>query len=135
MAGASSVTCLGLAPIETIEQFVLECHSAGIDSMVDMMNIEFPFEVLGKLRNLPNIVVIHLGVDEANNKEKEIPFHHIQRIKETYDITISVAGGETFKEAGQAIFNDADIAVVWRAFYDNPAKMAELAKDFLREIK
>lgn len=134
-AGASAATCLGLAPPETVNQFILECQRVGIDSMVDMMNVEFPFEVLGRLSQLPNIVVIHRGVDEASNQEKEIPFHHIQRIKETYDVLISVAGGESFREAGQAIFNDADIAVVWKQFYDKPEQMAELATEFLREIK
>jgi bifunctional enzyme Fae/Hps len=133
--GASAVTCLGLAPTETLDQFILECQKAGLDSIVDMINVEFPFEVLGKLKNLPNVVVVHLGVDEADNREKEIPFDQIQRIKEAYDVLISVAGGETLKEAGQAIFNDADIAVVWKQFYHNPAKMAQLAKDFLKEVE
>lgn len=134
-AGASAATCLGLAPIETIDMFIAACQESGIDSMVDMMNIEFPFEVLGRLKQLPTVVVVHRGVDEAENKEKEIPFHHIQLIKTTYDIAVSVAGGENFREVSQAIFNDSDIAVVWRPFFEKPTQMAFLAQEFLKEIR
>ncbi len=134
-AGASAATCLGLAPIETIDEFIRKCRAANIDSMIDMLNVEFPFEVLKKLETLPTIVVLHRGVDETENKEKEVPFHQIQQIKETYEVLISVAGGEEFKDAGTAFFNDADIAVVWRTFYESPYKTAELAKEFLEEIR
>jgi len=131
-AGASAATCLGLAPIETINEFIKNCKSAAIDSMIDMMNVSFPFEVLQKLKKLPNIVILHRGADES---EKQIPYHQIHQIKGSYNILISVAGGENLKEVRRAIFNDADIAVVWRAFYENPEKTGKLAKEFLREIR
>ncbi len=134
-AGASAATCLGLAPIPTIDSFIEECKKYKIDSMVDMMNIQFPFEVLSKLKKLPDIVVLHRGVDEGQNREKEIPYYDINRIRGTYNILISVAGGEDFKEVRRAIFSDSNIAVVWRAFYEEPEKTAELAKEFLKEIK
>lgn len=134
-AGASAATCLGLAPIETIDEFIKKCASLGIDSMIDMLNVEFPFEILKKLKELPDMVVLHRGVDEAENRDKEVPFHLIQRIKETYDILVSVAGGEGFREVSTAIFNDTDIAVVWRLFYENPEKTTRLAEDFLKEIR
>lgn len=134
-AGASGATCLGLAPIETINEFIQRCQAVGIDSMVDMLNVEFPIVVLGKLKTLPSIVVLHKGADEAGNREKEIPYYQIQQIKETYDILISVAGGENFRDVGQAFFNDAEIAVVWRSFYEKPQKTTELAREFLKEIR
>jgi len=134
-AGASAATCLALAPLETIDEFISQCQKNGIASMLDMLNVEFPFEILGKLRELPKVVVLHRAADEADNKEKELPFHQIEEIKSVYDVLISVAGGESVKEVGQALFNDADIVVVWRQFYDKPGKMAELAREFLREIR
>ncbi|PIS39089.1 MAG: hypothetical protein COT34_00245 [Candidatus Nealsonbacteria bacterium CG08_land_8_20_14_0_20_43_11] len=134
-AGASAATCLGLAPIATIDFFIEECRKNGIDSMVDMMNVKFPFEILQKMKKLPDIVVLHRGVDEADNKDKEIPYYDIQRIKGTYNILISVAGGEGFREVRRAIFNDADVSVVWRAFYEEPEKTAELAQAFLKELR
>jgi bifunctional enzyme Fae/Hps len=134
-AGASAATCLGLAPVETIDAFIETCDSVGIDSMVDMLNVRFPFEVLKDLRKLPQIIVLHRGVDEAQNRNKEVPWHQIQRIKASYEIIISVAGGENFQDVGKTIFNDADIAVVWRLFYENPQKTAQLAREFLKEIR
>ena len=136
-AGASAATCLGLAPIETIDEFIKDCAEAGIDSMIDMMNIKFPFEVLQKLKKIPNIVVLHRGVDEnVNNKEKTLPLDQIRRIKGTYNnIMISVAGGETTREVMRTFFNDSDIAVVWRSFYENPQNTKKLADDFLKLIK
>jgi bifunctional enzyme Fae/Hps len=136
-AGASAATCLGLAPIETISEFIGECDKAGIDSMVDMMNVEFPFEILQKLRKLPTVVVLHRGVDEnEKNREKRIPYEQIHRIKGAYGgVLISVAGGETPRDVVRTFFNDADIAVIWRSFYDSPENTAKLAEDFLKLVK
>ena len=136
-AGASAATCLGLAPIETINEFIKECEQAGIDSMVDMMNIEFPFEILQKLKKLPAIVVLHRGVDEnEKNKGKKIPLDQIHRIKGTYGkVLISVAGGETPRDVISTFFNDSDIAVIWRSFYEAPENTANLTRDFLKLVK
>lgn len=134
-AGAKAATCLGLAPIETIDEFIKHCKQLGIDSMLDMMNIEFPFEILQQLKVLPDVVVLHRGVDEAQNKAKMIPYHNINRIKGAYNIMISVAGGESFKEVNRAYFNGVDIAVIWRSFFDNPNNSKALAEQFLSTIK
>jgi len=133
-AGASAATCLGLAPTETIDEFIKNCEKAGIDSMLDMMNVKFPFEVLQKLKNIPNIVVLHRGADEnVNNREKILPLDQIRRIKGAYNnIIISVAGGETTREVMRTFFNDSNIAVVWRSFYENPQNATRLAEDFLK---
>lgn len=136
-AGASAATCLGLAPIETINEFIKECENFKIDSMVDMMNIQFPFEILQKLNKLPNIVVLHRGVDEnEQNREKTIPLDQIHRIKGTYNnVLISVAGGETPRDVIRTFFNDSDIAVIWKSFYHSPEDTAKLAQEFLKLIK
>jgi len=134
-SGAQAATCLGLAPIQTVNLFIEKCKELNIDSMIDMMNVEFPFGILEKLKQIPNIVVLHRGVEQLEVGNKEIPFLQIHKILETYDVLISVAGGETFKEVGGAIFNDANIAVVWKAFSENPSQTAKLAKTFLREIR
>jgi len=134
-AGASAATCLGLAPVETISEFVANCKTAGIDSMVDMVNVDFPFEILQKIYPLPDVVVLHRGVDEGDFGERMIPYHNIQRIKGAYDVMVSVAGGENLKEANRTFFNGADIAVVWRQFFDNPSDVNNLAQTFLSSIK
>ncbi|MCX6713232.1 MAG: orotidine 5'-phosphate decarboxylase [Candidatus Vogelbacteria bacterium] len=136
-AGASAATCLGLAPTATIDSFIDECQKAGIDSMVDMMNVEFPFEVLQKLKKRPTIIVLHRGVDEnEKNREKRLPHEQIHRIKGTYnDVLVSVAGGENSRDVIRTFFNDADIAVIWRSFYDAPEKTATLTEEFLKLSK
>lgn len=136
-AGATAATCLGLAPLETIREFIRQCQEARVDSMVDMMNVEFPFEILQKLRPLPQVVVLHRGVDEADqNREKQLPLSQIHRIKGTYNnLLISLAGGETTREVTSCFFNDADISIVWRVFYENPQKSCELAQEFLELVK
>jgi len=135
-AGASAATCLALAPIETIEEFIEKCRAYNIDSMLDMLNVEFPFEILQKLRQKPDIIVLHRGVDERYQKEiPQIPYHQITRIKGTYNVFISIAGGEDFKDVKRAIFNGADIAIVWEKFFQNPQQMQILATKFLKQIR
>lgn len=134
--GANAVVVLGQAPIETITAFIDECQKHNLDAMIDMMNVSYPLEVLRKLKTLPQVVILHRGVDEeAFNREKEIPFYEIQRIKSHYDILISVAGGDTFKEVERAVFNDADIVVVWKSFYQSTSQTAKLVEQFLKEIR
>ena len=134
--GANAAIALGTAPIETLDVFIKTCKEKGIDSMIDMMNIDFSLEVLRNLKNLPDVVILHRGVDEEQfNPESEIPYHEIHRIKENYDILVSVAGGYTIQEVQRAIFNDADIVIVWKHFYESSSEVAKLAQEFLNEIK
>ena len=134
--GADAAVALGHAPIETLDAFIENCEKIGLDSMIDMMNVDFPLTTLRQLKKLPHVVVLHRGVDEEKyNREKEIPFHEITRIKSNYDILIAVAGGDTPKEVQSASFNDADIVVVWKSFYTAANNTAEIAEEFLKEIR
>lgn len=134
--GANAATALGHAPIETLDAFIKKCQEYGLDSMIDMMNVDFPLNILRQLKELPQVVVLHRGVDEeAFNPESEIPYHEITRIKNEYDIMVAVAGGDDFQEVQGAIFNDADIVVVWKSFYKSTKETAGLAEQFLREIR
>ncbi len=135
-AGANAVTCLGVAPVETIDRFIEECKRYNLDSMVDMMNVENPVEILKNLKNIPDVVIIHRGVDETEfSKEKEIPFYQINQIKDNFDVLVSIAGGDTIEEIQKAVFNDADIVVVWKDFYKSTQNTTELAAKFLKEIR
>ena len=135
-AGASAAICLGQAPIETINSFIDNCQKTGLDSMIDMMNIDFPINVLRKLKNPPNVVLLHRGVDEEKfNKDKPIPYIQINKVLSSYDVLISIAGGDTSREVQRAVFNGASIVVVWKNFYTVSETTGKLAEDFLREIK
>lgn len=135
-AGASAVIGLGLAPIETINAFIRSCKESGLDSMIDMMNVDQPVKVLRKLSLLPDVVLLHRGVDEEIfNKNKPIPFVHINKVKSSYNTLISVAGGDSIREVQRAVFNGADIVVVWKEFFHSSASTGQLAEEFLAAVK
>lgn len=135
-AGASGAIALGQAPLETLNAFIKACRERELDSMVDMMNIDQPIKTLRKLKKLPDVVILHRGVDEeVFNKDKPIPYIQINKIRASYNVKISIAGGDTIREVQRAIFNDADIVVVWKEFYTAGQDTGILAEEFLRVIK
>jgi 3-keto-L-gulonate-6-phosphate decarboxylase len=135
-AGASAAVALGTAPLETLNSFVEQCQTNGLDSMIDMMNIDFPLSVLLALKKVPDVVILHRGVDEEKfNKQKMIPLHEIRRIKGAYDIMISIAGGDTLREVQSSVFNDADIVVIWKSVFQKTEETAKLVDGFLKEVK
>ncbi|MEO0118859.1 MAG: orotidine 5'-phosphate decarboxylase / HUMPS family protein, partial [candidate division WOR-3 bacterium] len=135
-AGADAAVALGHSPIESLNVFIQKCEDLGLDAMVDMINVENPLLILRQLKKLPRVVILHRGVDEERfNKEKQIPLHEIRRIKGNYNVLIAIAGGDTLKEVQQAIFNDADIVVIWKSVFQSTAHTAKLVEEFLKEIK
>jgi bifunctional enzyme Fae/Hps len=135
-AGASAAICLGQAPLETINSFIATCANEEIDSMLDMMNIEYPVKLLRQLRNIPDVVILHRGVDEEKfNKNKPIPYVQINKVLSGYNVLISIAGGDTLREVQRAVFNGANIVVVWKEFFTSSENTGNLANEFLKEIK
>lgn len=135
-AGASAVIALGSAPIETQNAFIDACEEFGVDSMIDMMNVEFPLAVLRALKCPPTVVVLHRGVDEErDNRQKMLPLHEIRRLKGGYDLMIAVAGGDTPREVQSAAFNDADIVVIWKSVFESNEQTSELVESFLKTIQ
>lgn len=136
IAGASGAICLGQAPVETINIFIESCKKYGLDSMVDMMNLDQPIKVLRKLKKLPDVVVLHRGVDEETfNRDKPIPYIQINKVRASFDVLISIAGGDTIREVQRAVFNDANIVIVWKEFYQPSGLTGQVAEEFLRVIK
>jgi len=134
--GASGVIASGQAPIETLNTFIKTASELKIDSMVDMMNIEQPYKTLRKLKKLPEVVILHRGVDEeVFNKDKPVPYLQINKVRASYSLMISIAGGDTIREVQRAVFNDADIVVVWKEFFKASQDTGKLAEDFLKMIK
>lgn len=135
-AGASAAVCLGQSSLETINSFVESCQKEGIDSMLDMMNIEYPVKILRQLKKQPDVIILHRGVDEEKfNKNKPIPYVQINKVLSSYNVMISIAGGDSIREVQRAIFNGANIVVVWKEFFKSSSSTGKLAEDFLKEIK
>jgi len=133
--GASAITVLGQAPVETQDVLIATCEKAGIDSIIDMMNVDHPYKVLRKLKKLPSVVMLHRGVDEEEYGDKPFPIHQITKIKGAFDVMVAIGGGDTIREVQSAIFNGADIVMVWKDFYTFDDSVGELAREFLRVIK
>ncbi|HEX9797983.1 MAG TPA: orotidine 5'-phosphate decarboxylase / HUMPS family protein [Anaerolineales bacterium] len=111
-AGASAVTVLGNSSTEALDNFVNRCQAAGLLSMIDMLGVRDPLKSLMRMKQPPDVVVLHRGRDEENTRGKVIQYRHVNRLRSKFDVLISAAGGVDLKEARSAIFNGANIVVV-----------------------
>jgi bifunctional enzyme Fae/Hps len=128
---ADAVVAAGLAPPETLDAFVHEAKRLGIYAVVDMLNVE---DVLGKLqslKNFPDIVILHRGIDQESGRTCGL--ERIRLIRQAFPnrkFLIAVAGGIVPETAREALELGADILVVGR--YVTQSKDIERAvRDFL----
>jgi bifunctional enzyme Fae/Hps len=128
---ADSVVAAGLAPPETLDSFVHEAKRLGIYSFVDMLNVE---DVLGKLKSLkefPDVIILHRGIDQETGRSSGL--ERIAIIREAFPnkkFLIAVAGGIVPETAKEALEKGADILIVGR--YITQSKDVERSvRDFL----
>lgn len=141
-AGATAATVLGSCPTETLQGFIAAAASEGVDSLIDLIGVAEPMEVMRRLRTPPTGVILHLGRDEENTRGKVIQYRHVSRIRSKYDVTISAAGGVDLHGARTAIFNGANIVVANLVPPDKPwqgipadGAVATIAQQFLDTIE
>lgn len=140
-AGATAVTALGNAPVETLNLLIDRCSELNMISMIDLLGVDDPLEVLRPLKKSPDIIVIHRGRDEENTRGKMIRYRQINRIRSKYEALISAAGGVDLREARSAIFNGANIVVAnivhpndgWTGIKINE-DITQIAQKFLETI-
>lgn len=140
-AGADAVTVLGNAPSETIDMVIAQCSQLNMLSMIDLIGVGDPLDVLRPLKKAPDVVVIHRGRDEEGTHGKMIRYRQINRIRSKYDSLISAAGGVDLRESRSAIFNGANIVVVnivrpgdgWTGIVTSQ-NITEIANQFLETI-
>jgi bifunctional enzyme Fae/Hps len=129
---ADAVVCAGLAPVETIDEFVHEAQRLGIYAVVDTMNVENPIAKLKSLKNFPDIVILHRPID-VEKSGKQHAWATIKEIKQTFKdkkFLVAVAGGILPQNVQEALGFGADIIIVGR--YITQARDVERAtKDFL----
>ncbi|MCW4018402.1 MAG: bifunctional 5,6,7,8-tetrahydromethanopterin hydro-lyase/3-hexulose-6-phosphate synthase [Candidatus Bathyarchaeota archaeon] len=128
---ADSVVAAGLAPPETLDSVVHEAKRLGIYAFIDMLNVE---DVLGKLKslkNLPDVVILHRGIDQETGRSSGL--ERIPMIREAFPdkkFLIAVAGGIVPETAKEALDKGADILIVGR--YITQSKDIERSvRDFL----
>jgi bifunctional enzyme Fae/Hps len=128
---ADAVVAAGLAPPETLNAFVHEAKRLGIYGVIDMLNVEDVLAKLRALKDLPDIVILHRGIDQESGRSCGL--ERIQMIRKAFPgkkFLIAVAGGIVPETAKEALAQGADILIVGR--YITQSKDIERAvRDFL----
>ncbi len=128
---ADAVVAAGLAPPETLDAFVHEAKRLGIYGIIDMLNVEDPVAKLKTLKDLPEVVILHRGIDQETGRSSGL--ERIKIIRQTFAdkrFLIAVAGGIVPETAKEALEQGADILIVGR--YVTQSKDIERAvRDFL----
>ena len=128
---ADAVVAAGLAPVETLNAFTHEAKRLGIYAAVDMLNVENPSKKLRMLKEFPDIVILHRGIDQETGRT--IGLELIQELRQTFKdkrFLIAVAGGIVPETAKEALEKGADIIIVGR--YVTQSRDVERAvRDFL----
>jgi len=128
---ADAVVAAGLAPPETLDAFVHEAKRLGIYGVVDMLNVEDPVRKLKQLKEFPDMVILHRGIDQETGRTLGLDL--IQELRQNFHdkrFLIAVAGGIVPETAREALEKGADVIIVGR--YVTQAKDVERAiRDFL----
>jgi len=128
---ADAVIAAGLAPVETLDSFIHEAKRLGIYAVVDMLNVEDPVKKLKSIKEFPDIVILHRGIDQETGRTLGLDL--IQELRQTFKdkrFLIAIAGGIVPETAKEALEKGADIIVVGR--YVTQSKDVERAvRDFL----
>lgn len=118
--GADGAVVSGLAFPLTIKEFVEEARKVGVCSFVDMMNVTNPLKALKDAGVLPDVVLLHRGIDaELVSKH---PWAYLKNIKEKLKgkALVGIGGGVDLELARKSIENGADIVVVGRYITKSP---------------
>jgi bifunctional enzyme Fae/Hps len=132
---ADAAVVSGLASKETQTSFIAEARRLKIRSFMDMMCVEDPSKVLSGLDQLPDVVVLHRGIDQE--KEGKTRWGLMNKIREAFkgtNLLFAVAGGLEPSVTMEALIAGADIIVVGR--YITQSKNVEATvKGFLAVMK
>jgi bifunctional enzyme Fae/Hps len=135
-ATADAVVISGLAPKKTLELAINEARKTGIYSIVDMLNVADPPEVLKGLSVLPDVVELHRAIDMENSAHAwgEIPTIKALAKGKDRRLLVAVAGGIRVDTVGEALAAGADIIVVGRAI-TRSRDIRDMAERFLSNLK
>ncbi len=130
-ATADGVVASGLAATASLDKFIMEAQRLGIHAFVDTMEVQNPLEKLRTLKQIPDVVIIHRGIDVEQSAGDKSPdaqqrqrWDLVPKIKELYAskkkasgrdrVLVAVAGGIEPSSATYAIDQGADILIVGR---------------------
>ena len=126
-ATADAVVASGLASPVMLDKFLFEAHRVGIYAYVDMMEVDDPVVKLSQLKEIPDVVILHRGIDTESVETNDIQrqkWAWVPKIKEFYKdkkfvsgrdrVLVAVAGGIEPETAKYAIKMGADILIIGR---------------------
>ncbi len=128
---ADAVVVAGLAAKETLDGFIYEAKKLGIYAVVDMMNVEDPLKKLQQLKEMPDVVILHRGIDTETGKT--LGLERIRELKQAFadkKFLVAVAGGIIPETARDALEKGADILVVGR-YVTQSKDVKRAAREFL----
>lgn len=134
-ATADAVVISGLAPKKTLELSINEARKTGIYSIIDMLNVPNPLEVLKGLAVLPDVVELHRAIDMESSAHAWGQIPEIKALaSKDHKLLVAVAGGIRVDTIGQALAAGADIIVVGRAI-TRSRDIQDMAERFLAGLK
>jgi bifunctional enzyme Fae/Hps len=128
---ADAVVAAGLAPAETLDAFVHEAKRLAIYAIVDMLNVEDPMKKLRSLKEFPDVVILHRGIDQETGRTLGLDL--IQEMRETFKdkkFLVAVAGGIIPETAKEALQKGANIVIVGR-YVTQSRDIERSVRDFL----
>ena len=128
---ADAVVAAGLAPPETLDATVHEARRMGIYAIIDMLNVEDVLAKLKSLKDLPDIVILHRGIDQESGRTCGL--ERIKLIRQAFPnkkLLIAVAGGIVPETAKEALEQGADILIVGR-YVTQSRDIERAVRDFL----
>jgi len=129
---ADAVVAAGLAPPETLDATVHEARRMGIYAVIDMLNVEDVLAKLKSLKDLPDVVILHRGIDQESGRTCGL--ERIQMIRKAFPnnkkLLIAVAGGIVPETAKEALEQGADILIVGR-YVTQSRDIERSVRDFL----
>lgn len=131
---ADAVVASGLASKETLDKFIYETKRFGIYAVVDMMDVADPLAILKSLKELPDLIILHRGIDEECGGKTR--WEHIKAIKEVFKdkkLLFAVAGGIDPQTAPMALKSGADILIVGR-YITQSRDIRRATREFLEPL-
>ncbi len=74
-ATADGVVASGLAATASLDKFILEAQRVGIHAFVDTMEVQDPIAKLSSLKQTPDVVILHRGIDVEQSADSQGMLH------------------------------------------------------------
>lgn len=129
--GADGAVVSGLAFPLTIKEFIEEAKKIGIYSFVDMMNVSDPLKALRGAEAIPDVVLLHRGIDSEVVAKHS--WDYLKKVKEKLAgrALVGVGGGIDLELAKKSMENGADIVIIGR-YITKSSDVASAANSILK---